>query len=85
MHGKTLVCVQSKVPGHAGSILHTQWAMCLWEKCMSMGSSRSKDILLQAPLLLPASKVTLSLREAQAKPQARWEFDGGYGAVAEVW
>lgn len=52
---------------------------------MSMGSSRSKDILLQAPLLLPASKVTLSLREAQAKPQARWEFDGGYGAVAEVW
>lgn len=81
MCGKTLVCVQSEVPGHAGSILHTQWAMFLWEKGVSMGSDRSEDMFLQAPLLLPASKVTLSL----AKPPTRCGFNEGCGAVAGVW
>lgn len=76
VHGKALVCVQSKVPGRAVSVPHIQWAIYLWEKCVSTVSSRSEDIVLQAPLLLPASKVTLNLREAQAKPPARWGFDG---------
>lgn len=52
----------------AGSILHTQWAMFLWEKCVSMGSGRSEDMFLQAPLLLPASKVTLSLDTLERSP-----------------
>lgn len=61
IHGKPPSYVQSKVPGYAESILHTQWAMCWWEKYVSMGSSKSQDIFLQAPLKLSTLKVTAKL------------------------
>lgn len=54
MHGKNSVCVQSKVLGHAGPVLHMQWAMCLWEQCVSKRSSRNESVFFQALLLLPA-------------------------------
>lgn len=56
MHGKNAVCVQSKVLEHAGPVLHTQWAMCLWEQCVSKRSSRNESVFFQALLLLPAWK-----------------------------
>lgn len=76
MHGKTLVCVQSKVPGHAEPVLHTQWATCLWDECMSERSSRKEGVFLQAPPLLSSLEGCTHLREAQGKSQARWGFDG---------
>lgn len=64
---------------------HTVGNVLVGEVCVNREQQERGHIFASTTAAPSLEGHTHNLREAQTKPPARWGFDGGYGAIAEVW